>query len=46
MWRENKPMLSDFIYEDQFELNSYLSYLFNQFYYDIPDQSEDKMIKQ
>jgi hypothetical protein len=46
MLRENKLRLSDFVYENRFELNSYLTYLFHQFYDGIPDQSEDKMIKQ
>jgi hypothetical protein len=43
MWRENKPVLSDFVYGDRFELNSYLTYLFNPFYDDVPNQLEDKM---
>lgn len=32
MSEESKLLLSDFIQEDRFELNSYLTYLFNQFY--------------
>lgn len=31
MSEENKVLLSDFVQEDRFELNSYLTYLFNQF---------------
>jgi len=32
MSKENKVRLSDFIQGDRFELNSYLTYLFNYFY--------------
>ncbi|MGE6259793.1 hypothetical protein ACQKCU_18255 [Heyndrickxia sporothermodurans] len=32
MSRENQLNLSDFINKDRFELNSYLTYLFHQFY--------------
>ena len=46
MYRENKLNLSDFVYNDQFELNFYLSYRFHQFYDHVPNQSEDKMVKQ
>lgn len=44
--RESKLTLSDFVNKDRFELNSYLTYLFHQFYDNVPDQSEDKMVKQ
>ncbi|MFC0470178.1 hypothetical protein ACFFHM_06475 [Halalkalibacter kiskunsagensis] len=32
MSRESKLNLSDFVNKDRFELNSYLTYLLNQFY--------------
>lgn len=41
MIKENKLTLSDFIKQDQFELNSYLTYLFNQFY----NESNRKIVK-
>jgi hypothetical protein len=44
--RESKLNLSDFVYRDRFELNSYLTYLLNQFYDNFPEQSEDRMVKQ
>jgi hypothetical protein len=44
--RESKLNLSDFVYRDRFELNSYLTYLLNQFYDSFPEQSEDRMVKQ
>lgn len=43
MLRESNLMLSDFIYKDRFELNSYLAYLFHQFYNNVPELPEDKM---
>jgi hypothetical protein len=46
MSRKNKPQLSDFVSGDRFELNSYLTYLFQQFYDYTPNHLEDKMIKQ
>ncbi len=46
MSRESKLNLSDFVNGDRFELNSYLTYLLNQFYDNFPDQSEDRMVKQ
>ncbi|MCG7315533.1 MULTISPECIES: hypothetical protein [Priestia] len=46
MGRENKAVLSNFVYGDRFELNSYLTYLFHQFYDYVSDQSENQMIKQ
>ncbi|MGM0875337.1 MAG: hypothetical protein ACQEWV_11140 [Bacillota bacterium] len=46
MQRENKLVLSDFVNGDRFELNSYLTSLFNQYYTDVRDQSGDKMVKQ
>jgi hypothetical protein len=46
MSRENKLVLSDFVYGDRFELNSYLTYLFNQFYEDLPKKLENNMINQ
>jgi hypothetical protein len=42
---ENNSLLSNFVHEDRFELNAYLTYLFNQFYYYDPNQLEEKMIK-
>jgi hypothetical protein len=46
MSRENKQGLSDFVSGDRFELNSYLTYLFNQFYEDLPKHLENNMINQ
>lgn len=46
MERENKPVLSNFVYEERFELNTYLTHLFNHFYEYVSNQSEDKMVKQ
>ena len=46
MRRENKPVLSNFVYGNRFELNSYLTYLFHQFYDDVSDQYEDQIIEQ
>ena len=43
---ENRLVLSDFVKGDRFELNSYLTYLFNQLYADVEDQPENKMEKQ
>ena len=43
---EKKHVLSDFVKGDRFELNSYLTYLINQFYAGERDQSGDKMVKQ
>ncbi|WP_216772158.1 hypothetical protein [Metabacillus halosaccharovorans] len=42
---EKKHVLSDFVNGDRFELNSYLTYLFDKFNADS-DHSEDKCIKQ
>lgn len=42
---EKKHVLSDFVNRDQFELNSYLTYLFDKFNGDR-NHSEDKRIKQ
>jgi hypothetical protein len=46
MGRENKSVLSNFVYGARFELNSYLTYLFHQFYDYVPNHSENQMIKQ
>jgi hypothetical protein len=46
MSRESKLNLSDFVYRDRFELNSYLTYLLNQFYDSFPEQSKDRVVKQ
>jgi hypothetical protein len=43
---KNKLILTDFVNGDRFELNSYLTYLFNQFNEDAREQSETKMEKQ
>ncbi|WP_281177278.1 hypothetical protein [Peribacillus loiseleuriae] len=37
--------LTDFFQEDRFELNSYLTYMFNQFDDYAPKPLEDQMIK-
>ncbi|MFP5108526.1 hypothetical protein ACSU6B_17380 [Neobacillus sp. C211] len=44
MTRESKLTLSDFVNKDRFELNSFLTYLIHQFYYNDPDQSKDRMV--
>lgn len=46
MLKESKLTLTDFVYKERFELNSYLTYLFQQFYDNVPNQSEDKMVNQ
>jgi hypothetical protein len=43
---KNKLILTDFVKGDRFELNSYLTYLFNQFNEDVREQSETEMEKQ
>jgi hypothetical protein len=43
MSRECKLGLSNFSYQDRFELHSYLTYLFQQFHGEVPDQSENKI---
>lgn len=43
---EKKHILSDFVNGDRFELNSYLTYLFDKFNADANDHSQDKLIKQ
>lgn len=45
MSRENKFVLSDFVNGERFELNSYLNYLFRQFYADERDHLKDNMVK-
>lgn len=37
--KESKLTLSDFVNNDRFELNAYLTYLFHQFYNNAPIQS-------
>jgi hypothetical protein len=43
---ERKLILSDFINGDRFELNSYLTYLFEKSNADLKDHSETKPRKQ
>ncbi|QNF27178.1 hypothetical protein [Metabacillus elymi] len=43
---EKKHILSDFVKGDRFELNSYLTYLFDKFNADVKDHSKDKLVKQ
>ncbi|WP_279382020.1 hypothetical protein [Metabacillus bambusae] len=43
--RKSKLTLTDFVYKDRFELNSYLTYLVHQFNDTVPNQSGDKMVK-
>lgn len=38
---DNKTVLTEFIHKDRFELNSYLTYIFNQLK-DLQTQLEDK----
>ncbi|USK86891.1 hypothetical protein [Peribacillus asahii] len=45
MSTENKLRLSDFVQEDRFELNSYLTYLFHQFYRDASGQLDDEKVR-
>ncbi|MGM7723013.1 hypothetical protein [uncultured Metabacillus sp.] len=45
MAKECKLTLSDFVNKDRFELNSYLTYLFNE-YYDNQLQAKEKYVKQ
>nr|WP_259547725.1 hypothetical protein [Heyndrickxia oleronia] len=40
MSRENQLKLSDFVKKDQFELSSYLTYLFHQFYDAYPSDMQ------
>jgi hypothetical protein len=44
--RENKLTLTDFVYKDGFELDSYLTYMFQKSCDTVSNQSEDKMVKQ
>ena len=44
MSKENKLMLSDFVYKERFELNTYLTYLLLQSYDNVPYPSEDKIV--
>ncbi|MBE2973742.1 hypothetical protein [Priestia megaterium] len=39
MWKDNKQALTDFVSEDRFELNLYLTYLLDQISYDTSKQS-------
>lgn len=41
---QSKLTFSDFVIEDRFELNSYISYLFHQVKNNV-DQSKNKMVK-
>ncbi|MDN4865743.1 hypothetical protein [Priestia megaterium] len=40
MREESKPVLDDFVEDDQFELESYLTYLFDQINHDSEVPSE------
>jgi|1186.fasta_scaffold85326_2 hypothetical protein len=40
---ESKLTVSDFVNKERFEINSYLTYLFNHFYDNAPNQSDDKI---
>ncbi|MED4534341.1 hypothetical protein ABET51_13135 [Metabacillus fastidiosus] len=46
MTKKSGVSLSDFINNDRFELNSYLTYLFNQFQHNTSAQSEKELTKQ
>ena len=39
---KNKLILTDFVNGDRFELNSYLTYLFNQFNEDVRNSRKQK----
>ncbi|HZG73839.1 MAG TPA: hypothetical protein VEY51_20065 [Chondromyces sp.] len=43
MYRENGLKFSDFVCNDRFQLDSYLLYLFQQFYSTVVNQPEDKI---
>ena len=44
--RESKLSLVNFINNERFEVNYYLTYLFQQFYDNALDQSDNKILKQ
>jgi hypothetical protein len=44
MLEEKKLLLADFVQEDRFELNSYVTYLFNQVKELLPSQLEKKCL--
>ncbi|HZG73324.1 MAG TPA: hypothetical protein VEY51_17450 [Chondromyces sp.] len=46
MYSERELKLSDFICNDRFELGSYLSYMFQQFYGNALDHPENKNVEQ
>ncbi|MDQ0199204.1 hypothetical protein [Neobacillus ginsengisoli] len=43
---KSKILFDDFIREDRFELNSYLTYLFNQLNDYFPKHVEDNMVNE
>jgi hypothetical protein len=43
---KKKLILSDFVNGDRFELNSYLTYLFDKFNADGKAHSKEKLVKQ
>lgn len=43
---EKKLVLSDFVKDDRFELNTYVAYLFNEYYAKEQNQQEQKIGKQ
>ncbi len=45
MYREGEIKFRDFVVYDQFELNTYLSYLFQRFYEHASHQSETKRLQ-
>lgn len=43
---ENNIVFADFIQDDQFELHSYLTYLFNQFHSYITKYEDERLVDQ
>ncbi|WP_423799923.1 hypothetical protein [Neobacillus sp. SAB-20_R2A] len=43
---KSKPSFDDFLKEDRFELQSYLTYLFTRISDYFPEQTEENMINQ
>jgi hypothetical protein len=42
----NKNLLTQFVQEDRFELNSYLTYMFNAVDQQVPGEMENQMVNQ
>jgi len=46
MYSQSELKISDFVCHDRFELGSYLSCMFQQFYGSVPKRPEDETVKQ